>query len=141
MDSPKPEIWKRKLQFIRSFAKEDRVITWAESQINILNKLPPKETLYLEAVETAQKLFRRGPLDEELWKRFEQLYWSELPLANESRAMESALVRFRQALLEAQIGNDDKEWGDVNQALLTLSRVVSNEVTTKAMQPTVENGS
>ncbi|WDD97445.1 hypothetical protein [Thalassomonas actiniarum] len=143
MDSSKPEIWKRKLRFIKSFAKDERVLSWAEEQLTTLSKLPPKESLYLEAADIAKKLSRREPLNEELWTRFEQLYWSELPLANESMAMEDAMVNFRQSLLdahEAPIGDDDIEWDNVKKALLKLSKVVSSEMPNKALQTTAESG-
>ena len=111
--------------------------------MNTLSSLPPRESLYLEAVKVAKVLARRAPRDEDAWKRFEELYWSELPLAKESLAMESAMVGFRQSVINAQEApreNDNKEWGAVNKALLHLSRVVSAEVPNKTIQPTAESG-
>jgi hypothetical protein len=131
IESPKPEIWKRKLQFIKSFTKDDNILAWAKEQLTFFGNLGTKESLYGEALETARKLSGPGTRDEKLWTRFEELYWSELPFVGESSDMVNAMVRFRKALVSAHAApeiDSEEEWSQVKRALIQLTRTVKSEL-------------
>jgi hypothetical protein len=139
IESPKPEIWKRKLHFINSFSKDAKILAWVEDELAFFGNLGSKESLYEEALETAKKLSRPGARDEKQWTRFEELYWSELPFVGESSAMVNAMVRFRKVLISAHAApeNDDKnEWSQVKQALIQLTQTVKNELPNEQSQST-----
>jgi hypothetical protein len=56
-------------------------------------------------------------------RRFEQLYWADLPFAGESTEVESGMVAFRDGLVAAEQAPTDVEtWTHLNSLLIKLSK-------------------
>lgn len=147
METPHPEIWKRKIQFLKEYSKYERIESFGQNQIEYINEFAELNTLYRETLKVASRLsLRKDPNQKErnkAWQRFEQLYWGELPFAGESPAVERQMVQFRRALEAAhqKQENDNKEWANVNQSLLMLAKAIKSSMPDQKIQPTQKNRS
>jgi hypothetical protein len=55
-------------------------------------------------------------------RRFDQLYWADLPFAGESPEVEAGMVKFRKGLIAAELNPTEVEtWEHLNGLLLELS--------------------
>jgi len=127
-ESAEPEIWKRRLDVLQLFATDDKVRDWAANQLDYIDRFAALDALYRETLRTASQLVDRSTVsDPERMKarrRFEQLYWADLPFAGESPEVESGMVDFRDGLIAAeQTPTDVAAWTNLNSFLLKLSNI------------------
>lgn len=129
-ETNQPEIWKRKLRIIRDFTSEREVKDWAISELSDIENFAGLAALYRETLTVAAQLIepRRlfDPKRVQARIRYNQLYWADLPYAGESEAVESAMFRFRSALIAAENAGAEaaKPWEELNQKLIELSRAL-----------------
>jgi hypothetical protein len=128
MESAEPEIWKRRLDVLHLFATDDKVRGWATNQLNYIDRFAALDALYRETVKTASQLVDRSTVNDpermKARRRFEQLYWADLPFAGESSEVESGMVAFRDGLVAAeQAPKDVAAWNNLNSLLIKLSKI------------------
>jgi hypothetical protein len=145
-ETAEPEIWKRKLDVLQVFASDDRVRTWARSQLEYIDEFAALDALYRETLKTASQLVDPGMLNDiertKARRRFEQLYWADLPFAGESREVATAMIAFRTELLAAETTPSQVEaWKGLNSSLIKLSSTLkaatrqSSRATTSNARP------
>ena len=144
MESEKPEIWRRKIQFLMQYSSDSRIKAFSQNQIEYINKYAELDALYRETLKVASKIsIKDGYSPEERREeiqRFEQLYWAELPLAGESDAVSIAMVDFRKKLHLTGQNNDLEEayWNKINLSLLELATAIRSSMPNKLVQPTAD---
>ena len=126
-ESAQPEIWKRRLDVLQLFATDNQVRAWATNQLDYIDRFAALDALYRETLRTASQLVDRSTVsDPERMKarrRFEQLYWADLPFAGESPEVESGMVAFRDGLMAAeQTPTEAAAWTHLNSLLIKLSK-------------------
>ena len=127
-ESAEPEIWKRRLDVLQLFATDDQVRTWATNQLDYIDRFAALDALYRETLRTASQLVDRSTVNDpermKARRRFEQLYWADLPFAGESPEVESGMVAFRDGLMAAeQTPTDVAAWTNLNSILFKLSKI------------------
>ncbi len=147
MESEKPEVWRRKIQFLMQYSNDSRIKSFSHNQIEYINKYAELDALYRETLKVASKLSINESLTSEDRKkakqRFEQLYWAELPLAGESESVSKAMIDFRKKLY-AQPQDDEgdsKYWNKLNLSLLELATAVRSSMPNKLVQLTDKSDS
>ena len=127
-ESAEPEIWKRRLDVLQLFATDDKVRAWATNQLEYIDRFAALDALYRETLKTASQLVDRSTVNDpermKARRRFEQLYWADLPFAGESSEVESGMVAFRDGLVAAeQTPTDVEAWTNLNSLLIKLSKI------------------
>jgi hypothetical protein len=138
-EAAEPEIWKRKLEVLQLFATDDHVRAWARNQLDYIDEFAALDALYRETLRTASQLVDpstvKDPDRPKARRRFEQLYWADLPFAGESTEVESGMVAFRKGLVAAeQTPTDVEAWTDLNSLLIKLSGTFK-QATRKSLRP------
>jgi hypothetical protein len=128
-ESAQPDIWRRKLHVLTSLVAEDRVREWARAELSYIDDFAAKDALYRETLRVASQLVTPSKPDDServlARKRFEQLYWADLPYIHESAEVEDAMVKFRRALLGTEKSRQDVDaWTTLDSRLLELSKVL-----------------
>ena len=76
-ESADPEIWKRKLHVVQSFANDSRTNDWVKAELQYIDQFAEQDALYREAAKTASQLVEPSQLNDPERKRartrFEQL--------------------------------------------------------------------
>jgi len=138
-DSVQPDIWKRKLRVLQTYSDDERIREWAKDEHSFIEKYAEQDTLYREALKVASQLaYRAATKDqrEAARSRFEQLYWADLPYARESQPVETAMVEFRIALVNAEAKPNDAEgWDKLKIALIQLSKTLKEETPKLPTEP------
>ena len=139
-EAAEPEIWKRKLDVLQLFATDDRVRAWAKNQLEYIDEFAALDALYRETLKTASQLVDPATLQDpermKLRRRFEQLYWADLPYAGESPTVSSSMIAFRSGLQAAEKNFESAEqWEGLNSLLISLSDTLK-EATRKSSRPT-----
>jgi hypothetical protein len=129
MEAAEPEIWRRKLSVLQLFAKDDAVKKWVTNQVTYIEEFAALDALYRETLKTVSQLVDPATANEpermKARKRYEQLYWSDLPFAGESSEVAGAMVRFRDGLVKAETTpNDAAVWSGLNDLLIDLSETL-----------------
>nr|WP_067297649.1 hypothetical protein [Marinobacterium profundum] len=143
METSKPEVWKRKLQFLIEYSSDSKIENFAIQQLDYINQYAELTSLYREAIETASSLAVKDALTpsdrKQKFLRFEQLYWAELPLAGESTQVSTAMVRYRTQLLKTQADPElVKHWNELSFAMLELSTAIRSSMPDKTPLPSVK---
>lgn len=144
MESEKPEIWRRKIQFLMQYSNDSRIKSFSHNQIEYINKYAELDALYRETLKVASKLsIKEGLTSENRTKeiqRFEQLYWAELPLAGESESVSKAMIDFRKKLYTSPKEDEDgsKYWNQLNLSLLELATAIRTSMPNKLVQATAK---
>ncbi|WP_428243524.1 hypothetical protein [Gynuella sp.] len=145
MESERPEVWRRKIQFLMQYSNDPRIKSFSQNQIEYINKYAELDALYRETLKVASRLSIKEGLSSDVKQkeiqRFEQLYWAELPLAGESNSVASAMIDFRKKIY-APVGNDDEEtkyWNELNLSLLELATAIRASMPDKLVQPTTNS--
>jgi hypothetical protein len=133
IETADPDLWKRKLKMLNAFATDNRARDWVKDQLEFIDKVGALDTLYRETLKTASQLVDAAGVNEadrvKARRRYEQLYWADLPFANESGNVASAMVAFRRSLVEAENAPADaKLWDALNTRLIELSKTLKDEV-------------
>jgi hypothetical protein len=128
-DAAEPEIWKRKLDVLQLFATDDKVRSWAVHQLDYIDTFAALDTLYRETLKTASQLVDPATLNDpermKARRRFEQLYWADLPFAGESSEVASKMIDFRNGLIAAEKTSSAGEaWPELNSLLIQLSETL-----------------
>jgi len=131
-ETPEPNLWIRKLQVLENFANDDRIRQWAQLERQYIEEFAALDALYRETLKVASQLIEPGRLgDPERVAariRFDQLYWADLPYADESDAVETAMVEFRRQLLKAeQVPDNGLAWNSLYIELIQLSKILREE--------------
>jgi hypothetical protein len=126
-ESPEPEVWKRKLNVLKRVAEDEQIRKWAVDELKNIEESAARITLYRETLKVASQLIEPSQLNEperaEARRRFDQLYWAELPYVDEDAEVEKAMVNFRNGLVAAEAAPDDKGlWSRMDGLLLILSQ-------------------
>ena len=142
-ESAEPEIWRRRLDVLQLFATDDKVRAWATNQLTYIDEFAALDALYRETLKTASQLVDRSTVNDpermKARRRFEQLYWADLPFAGESPEVESGMVAFRNGLVAAEQAPTDAEaWADLNSHLIKLSKTFKG-ATRQSSRPTQTN--
>ena len=129
-EAAQPEIWKRKLHVIRLFATDNDSRAWVKDELQYIDDFSALDALYRESLKTASQLVdpltRADPDRMKARRRFEQLYWADLPFAGEPPSVAVAMVEFREGLLKAESKTPDSpEWKEASKLLLKLSETLS----------------
>lgn len=145
MESEKPEIWRRKIQFLMQYSNDSRIQSFSHYQIEYINKYAELDALYRETLKVASKLsikegFTLVDRSQEI-QRFEQLYWAELPLAGESESVSKAMIDFRKDLYASpgEGGDNMKYWNQLNLSLLELATAIRASMPNE-ISPSATNG-
>jgi len=138
-EAAEPEIWKRKLDVLQLFATDDHVRAWARNQLDYIDEFAALDALYRETLKTAAQLVDYAMVnDPERMKgrrRFEQLYWADLPFAGESTEVATGMVAFRKGLVAAERTPAEVEaWTGLNSLLIELSATLK-QATRKSSRP------
>jgi hypothetical protein len=125
-EAPQPEIWKRKLDVFKVFATDDHVQEWITNQLETIETFAALDALYRETLKTASELIiptaENNEERNQARKRFEQLYWADLPFAGESQEVIAAMIAFRDGLMEAEAAPKDQiKWSELNRLMYELS--------------------
>lgn len=125
-ESPQPDVWKRKLHILENFADDDRMRDWAQAELEYIDNFAALDALYRETLKVASQLVDPGRLNDKeriaARIRYNQLYWADLPFAGESKAVENAMIAFRDQLNKAESSpGDEGAWEELNAQLLQLS--------------------
>ncbi|MNO98105.1 hypothetical protein D3C76_898400 [compost metagenome] len=142
-ESPDPEVWKRKLNLIINSPSDESAKKWARRELVHINNFAELDSLYRETLKVASQLVDPKQLNERnrisARARYEQLYWADLPYANESEKVELAMIAFRGELIEAESNPSaiDK-WETLNNYLIELS-IALRESTPKPPDNTHHN--
>lgn len=128
-ETAEPEIWKRKLDVLQLFATDPNVKAWAQNQLKYIDEFAALDALYRETLKSASQLVDPATMNEpermRARRRYEQLYWADLPFAGESAEVESAMVEFRRGLISAEMSpNDVQAWTGLNSLLIDLSKTL-----------------
>jgi hypothetical protein len=128
-DSPRPEVWKRKLHILENISNDEATRDWAQGELGFVDEFAEKDALYRETLKVSSQLADRKNLARPdriaARARFEQLYWADLPYAKESAEVISAMVAFRDSLTAAENAPEDERlWNMVNGHLIALSRTL-----------------
>ncbi len=128
-EAAEPEIWKRKLAVLQLFATDANVKAWAQNQLKYIDEFAALDALYRETLKSASQLVDSGTVNEpermKARRRYEQLYWADLPFAGESSEVASAMVKFRAGLVGAERTPTNFEaWADLNSLLIELSQTL-----------------
>lgn len=139
IEAPEPEVWKRKLGVLELAVADDRFQKWLEKQRAYVDEFAALEALYRETLKTASQLVDPTMLNDQerikARRRFEQLYWADLPFAGESPDVASGMVAFRKDLVAAEKTPTDAEaWTGLNSFLIQLSETLK-EATRKSSRP------
>ena len=138
-EAAEPEIWKRKLDVLQLFATDEPVKVWARSQLDYIDEFAALDALYRETLKTASQLVAPATVNDperlKARRRFEQLYWADLPFAGESTEVASGMVAFRKGLVAAERTPAAAEtWTGLNSLLIDLSGTLK-KATRKASRP------
>ena len=144
-EAAEPEIWKRKLDVLQLFATDDRVRTWVKSQVTYIDEFAALDALYRETLKTASQLVDPALMNDsertKARRRFEQLYWADLPFAGESDEVVDRMVSFRKMLLAAEKESKiPQSWESLNQGLINLSETLKR-ATRQSLHSTQAKGS
>ena len=131
-ETPEPDIWKRKLSLIVNLSNDDNTKAWAQRELEYINNFAALDALYRETLKVALQLVEPDRINElgriRARVRYEQLYWADLPYADESPKVISAMKGFRSQLIAAEkagSGPDAKQqWKKLNVSLLVLSKAL-----------------
>ncbi|CDT96217.1 hypothetical protein VDIAB_290006 [Vibrio diabolicus] len=134
MESERPEVWRRKIQFLMQYSNDSRIKSFSHNQIEYINKYAELGALYRETLKVASMLSVRDSLTQsergKKIQKFEQLYWAELPLAGESESVSKAMIKFRKQLYSTY--NDSKSeseyWKHLNVSLLELATAIRSSM-------------
>ncbi|HYJ05783.1 MAG TPA: hypothetical protein VEX43_11650 [Chthoniobacterales bacterium] len=135
-----PEIWKRKLDVLKLFATDDSVRDWADRQLSDIKNFAALDALYRETLRTASQIIDpltvNDPERIKARRRFEQLYWSDLPFAGEPVEVEKAMLTFRTALVATEmLGTDASAWSSLNGHLIDLSAALRKATHASSQAP------
>ena len=138
-ETAEPEIWKRKLDVLQLFATDDHVRAWAKNQLDYIDEFAALDALYRETLKTASQLVDSAMANDSERKkarrRFEQLYWADLPFAGESTEVASGMIAFRKGLLAAETTSTEVEaWASLNSLLIDLADTLK-QATRKSSRP------
>ena len=130
-ESPNPDLWKRKLNLIKNFAKDSAILLWADKEVKYINEKAALLALYKETVNVTSVIANRQTYGTPEWinatKRFYQLYWADLPFYGESRTVAAGMIAFKKKLDEIKDGKDMFKWQEMDLALITLSSTMQTE--------------
>lgn len=134
-NSANPEIWKRKLNLLIQLTENEKLRIWAENELTHIENFAALDTLYRDTLITASQLVNPEtvvlPSRVEARRRFEQLYWADLPFAGESAEVVKSMIEFRNALMLAEAQNEGSEWQALNSSLIKLAQTLRDA--TKAL--------
>lgn len=125
-ESPDPEVWKRKLNLIINSPSDESAKAWARLELEYIQNFAALDSLYRETLRVASQLVDSKRLNEpdriQARGRYDQLYWADLPYANESKKVELAMIAFRENLMKAESSpNATDKWEALNVRLIELS--------------------
>lgn len=138
-EAVEPEIWKRKLDVLQLFAADEPVRAWARNQLDYIDEFAALDALYRETLRTASQLVDPSAVNDperlKARRRFEQLFWADLPFAGESTEVVRSMVAFRGGLVAAEKTPADAEaWTGLNSLLIKLSETFKL-ATRKSVRP------
>lgn len=131
-ETPNPDLWLRKLRLIKALSDNDMtdMKSWAEKEEKYIKEVSALVVLYQETVKVASVLSNRDQYLSDEWKkarnRFYELYHGDLVFYNETDTVETAMVQFKKQL-ESIRPDEDKSWDIMDQELLSLVVVLSQE--------------
>jgi hypothetical protein len=139
-ESPQPDVWKRKLHVLETFADDERMGTWVQAELLYIENFAALDALYRETVRVASKLVDVSRLNDSARiaarARYEELYWADLPFAKESKEVEAAMVQFRRQLSTAEEAPNDKQaWSSLNILLINLSEALRESMPVYQRRP------
>lgn len=142
-ESPEPDVWKRKLHVLYSFADDDRLRRWAQEQFEYIDSFAALDALYRETLKVASQLVEPGRLNNPervtARVRFDQLYWADLPFAGEHQAVIEGMIAFRNQLLAAEAATGDSQaWSALNGRLIALSKALKDSMPKFSLAPMPE---
>lgn len=144
-ETPAPEVWKRKLNFIINSPSDEPTKEWARRELEYIHNFAALDALYRETLKVASQLVDPQRLKEpdriQARARYDQLYWADLPYANESEKVELAMIAFRENLKEAESSPNSKDkWEALNVRLIELSRALRESTPNTSIHPTGKIG-
>jgi hypothetical protein len=127
-DSATPDVWKRKLNLLIQLTQDENLRLWATKELVQIESFAALDALYRETLSVAAQLVDPNTLALqsriEARRRYEQLYWADLPFAGESAAVEKGMVAFRTALMNVERQGPGGDWQRLNASLIKLSRTL-----------------
>lgn len=131
-ETPNPDLWLRKLRLIKALSDNDMadMKLWAQKEEKYIKEVSALVVLYQETVKVVSILSNRDQYLSDEWKsarnRFYELYHGDLVFYKESDNVQTAMVQFKHQL-EAINPNEDNSWDEMDQQLLSLVIVLSEE--------------
>ena len=123
-DTVEPEVWVRKLELIQTLSIDPALQGWAGREILYVQSCSAKAVVYQETLRVAASLLDPHAEASEratARRRFEQLYWADLPYVHESKDVEQTMVDYRKALVAAETDSPAGSVPDLNVAMIHLS--------------------
>ena len=131
-ETPNPDLWLRKLRLIKELSDNDMadMKLWAQKEEKYIKEVSALVVLYQETVKVVSTLSNRNQYLSDEWKsarnRFYELYHGDLVFYKESDNVQTAMVQFKNRL-EVINPDEDKSWDEMDQQLLSLVIVLSEE--------------
>jgi hypothetical protein len=131
-EAPEPEAWRRKLFVLIKVADDERIRSWAQLELDYIDKYAERAALYRQAPKVASQLINPSRLDQpdriQARLQFDQLYWVDLPTVKESTPVAGAMKTFRDALVAAEAEPDNKDlWSRLDGLLYALAKTLRDE--------------
>lgn len=147
-ESPEPDVWKRKLQLIKTVTEDRPTVEWVDKELKYINEYAALDALYRETLKVVSQLVEPSRLAEpervQARARYNQLYWADLPFAGESQDVITAMIKFRNQLLIAEESGADlnrrEEWILLNSKLLDLSNALRESAPSTVVPVPVGSG-
>ena len=125
-----PDLWLRKLVLIQTLSTDPALQGWAGREIVFIQNCAAKAVAYQETLRVAAALLdpRADPAERALARRrFEQLYWADLPYVREGPAVAQAMIAFRAVLVGAESADPAGAGPDLNRAMIRLGNALRED--------------
>ncbi|MGV8986417.1 MAG: hypothetical protein ACOH2H_09055 [Cypionkella sp.] len=129
-DTQNPDLWLRKLELIQTLSIDPALKDWAGREITYVKNCSAKAVIYQETLRVAASLLdpQTEPTERAAaQRRFEQLYWADLPYVHEGPGVAGAMVHFREAFVAAGSSPAADGLTALNVAMINLGKALSDD--------------
>ena len=125
-----PDLWLRKLELIRTLSSDSGLSDWAGREVTYVQECAAKAVIYQETLRVAASLLDPHADADELVaarRRFEQLYWADLPYVGEGPGVKKAMIDFRKVLVAAETTSPAGALPNLNNVMIGLGDALRDE--------------
>ena len=131
-----PDLWLRKLALIETLSIDPALKAWAGGEITYVRTCSAKAVIYQETLGVAASLLDPNIEPAEratARRRFEQLYWADLPYVGEGKPVEDKMIAFRKVLVAAETAAPAGQMPNLNVAMIDLGTALRDDDPKKAV--------